>query len=47
MKHQERYILSTFEDAFFGPKSNVWRPAIYGELMSLISRKLSRNKTRR
>jgi hypothetical protein len=32
-------VLSTFEEAFFGPMSHVWRPAIYEELMSFISRK--------
>jgi hypothetical protein len=33
-------VPSTFEEAFFGPMSHVWRPAIYEELMSFISRKI-------
>jgi hypothetical protein len=31
-------VPSTCEEAFFGPMSHVWRPAIYEELMSFISR---------
>jgi hypothetical protein len=32
-------VRNTFEEAIFGPKSNVWRPPIYKELMSFINRK--------
>jgi hypothetical protein len=39
-------VPSTFEETFFEPMSHVWRPAIYEELMSVISIKLSRNETR-
>jgi Reverse transcriptase (RNA-dependent DNA polymerase) len=32
-------VPTTFEEAFFGPMSYVWRPAIYEELMSFIRKK--------
>jgi hypothetical protein len=34
-----RAIHTAIEEAFFGPKSDVWRPAIYEVLMSFINRK--------
>jgi Reverse transcriptase (RNA-dependent DNA polymerase) len=32
-------VPTTFKEAFFGPMSHVWRPAIHEELMSFINRK--------
>jgi hypothetical protein len=32
-------VPTTFEEAFFGPMSHVWRPAIYEERMSFNNRK--------
>jgi hypothetical protein len=40
-------VPTTFEEAFFGPKSNVWRPAIYEELMSFISRRAFRKRDKK
>jgi Reverse transcriptase (RNA-dependent DNA polymerase) len=40
-------VPTTFEEAFIGPKSNVWIPAIYEELMSFISRRSFRKKDKK
>jgi Reverse transcriptase (RNA-dependent DNA polymerase) len=39
-------VPQTFDEAFVGPNKEFWRPAIYKELMSFISRKVfkTRNK---
>jgi hypothetical protein len=40
-------VPTTFEKAFFGPKSNVWTPAIYEELMSFINRKAFKDQDKK
>jgi hypothetical protein len=40
-------VPTTFEEAFFGPKSNVWRPEMYEELMSYISRKAFKKRDKK
>jgi hypothetical protein len=40
-------VPSAFEEAFFGPMSHVWRPEIYGELMSFISRKAFKKQNKK
>jgi Reverse transcriptase (RNA-dependent DNA polymerase) len=40
-------VPTTFEEAFFGPKSNVWRPEIYIELMSFTSRKAFKKRDKK
>jgi hypothetical protein len=37
-------VPQTFEEAFFGPNKEFWRPAIYEVLMSFINRKIFKNK---
>jgi hypothetical protein len=40
-------VPNTFEEAFFRPKSNVWRPAINEELVSYINRKAFKKRHRK
>jgi hypothetical protein len=39
-------VPQTFEEAFFGPNMEFWRPAIYEELMSFISRKVFKKRNK-
>jgi hypothetical protein len=39
-------VPQTFEEAFFGPIKEFWRPAIYEELMSFISRKVFKKRNK-
>jgi hypothetical protein len=40
-------VPTTFEEAFFGPKKIVWRPEIYEELISFISRKAFKERDKK
>jgi hypothetical protein len=39
-------VPQTFEEAFFGPNKEFWRPAIYEELISFISRKVFKKRNK-
>jgi hypothetical protein len=39
-------VSQRFEEAFFGPNKEYWRPAIYEELMNFISRKVSKKRNK-
>jgi Reverse transcriptase (RNA-dependent DNA polymerase) len=40
-------VPTTFDEAFFGPMSHVWRPAIYEELMSFTNRKAFKKRDKK